>query len=204
MALYYSIVFGFMITQMSLFLLMVSPFPQRFKQSILMKIDSSKWMHKINFYVNIGLFFVFILFVDSIIRMVNSTEEANVANQADPRTDSQLHLRKFYSQRNFYLTGFTLFLSLILNRTFFMMMDLYHAEVQVGKLRNGHSNGKPKYVERSEVDHADNVRRIEELRKEVDELRKKERNIDQLKERTGKEATEYHNLSKEHENLVKI
>ncbi|ORX89929.1 hypothetical protein K493DRAFT_232014 [Basidiobolus meristosporus CBS 931.73] len=195
MALYHSIVFGFMITQMSLFLLMVGPFPHRFKQSILMKIDSSKWMHRLYFYINIGLVFVFILFVDSIIRMVNANKEASAAHQADPRTDSQLQLRKFYSQRNFYLTGFTLFLSLILNRTFYILMDLFHAEVQVEKLRNGRSNGKPKYVQSSETDHEENARRIDELRKEVEELRQKDHNLDQLKERASIEASEYHKLS---------
>jgi hypothetical protein len=33
----------------------------------------------------------------------------------------EVQARKFYSQRNMYLCGFTLFLSLILNRTYMMV-----------------------------------------------------------------------------------
>ena len=36
----------------------------------------------------------------------------------------EVQARKFYSQRNMYLCGFTLFLSLILNRTYIMILDV--------------------------------------------------------------------------------
>ena len=36
----------------------------------------------------------------------------------------EVQARKFYSQRNMYLCGFTLFLSLILNRTYTMILDV--------------------------------------------------------------------------------
>jgi hypothetical protein len=35
-----------------------------------------------------------------------------------------------------YLTGFTLFLSLILNRTFFMILDLLQSEEKMDTIRN--------------------------------------------------------------------
>ena len=43
----------------------------------------------------------------------------------------EVQLRKFYSQRNMYLCGFTLFLSLILNRTYVMIIDIMQLEDRV-------------------------------------------------------------------------
>jgi hypothetical protein len=40
------------------------------------------------------------------------------------------------SQRNTYLTGFTLFLSLVLTRTFGIILDLIRAQEEYGKLKN--------------------------------------------------------------------
>ena len=43
----------------------------------------------------------------------------------------EVQARKFYSQRNMYLCGFTLFLSLILNRTYVMILDTLRLEEKV-------------------------------------------------------------------------
>ncbi len=40
----------------------------------------------------------------------------------------EVQARKFYSQRNMYLCGFTLFLSLILNRTYVMILETLRLE----------------------------------------------------------------------------
>lgn len=40
----------------------------------------------------------------------------------------EVQARKFYSQRNMYLCGFTLFLSLILNRTYTMILEVMRLE----------------------------------------------------------------------------
>ena len=47
---------------------------------------------------------------------------------------SELQSRKFYSQRNMYLCGFTLFLSLILNRTYIMILDTLRLEEKVKRM----------------------------------------------------------------------
>lgn len=60
--------------------------------------------------------FVAILFVDAVQRMVKVMSEGETARDnrgvQDVRTETNYAARKFYSQRNMYLTGFTLFLSL--------------------------------------------------------------------------------------------
>ncbi len=48
-----------------------------------------------------------------------------------------MQARKFYSQRNMYLCGFTLFLSLILNRTYTMILEVLRLEEKLKQFR-GH------------------------------------------------------------------
>ena len=40
------------------------------------------------------------------------------------------------AQRNTYLTGFCLFLSLVLTRTFYIILDLIHSQEEYAKLKN--------------------------------------------------------------------
>ncbi|ATY58713.1 BAP31 domain [Cordyceps militaris] len=44
---------------------------------------------------------------------------------------TEVQARKFYAQRNMYLCGFTLFLSLILNRTYVMIKDIIRLEERI-------------------------------------------------------------------------
>jgi B-cell receptor-associated protein 31 len=45
-------------------------------------------------------------------------------------------MKYFYSaQRNTYLTGFCLFLSLVLTRTFYIILDLIHTQEEYAKLK---------------------------------------------------------------------
>ena len=53
----------------------------------------------------------------------------------------EVQARKFYSQRNMYLCGFTLFLSLILNRTYVLIVDVLRLEEAVATLRKESNEG---------------------------------------------------------------
>lgn len=73
-------------------------------------------MAKVQYALKITFIFVGVLFVDAVQRMFKVTQEGETMrdNQGmrDARTESNFHARKFYAQRNTYLTGMTLFLSL--------------------------------------------------------------------------------------------
>ena len=47
----------------------------------------------------------------------------------------EVQARKFYSQRNMYLCGFTLFLSFILNQTYTMILDTLRLEEENRRLK---------------------------------------------------------------------
>ncbi|KAK9768297.1 Endoplasmic reticulum transmembrane protein 3 [Basidiobolus ranarum] len=197
MALYYSLVFALLISEMSLFLVMVFPFPQKWRRAVLMKIDDSGIIRKNQWILNVIGVFVFILFADSINRMINATSEAEQANISDPRTDTQLHVKKFYSQRNMYLTGFTLFFSLILDRTFSMLMDLFLAEEKLEKIKGQSSGSLDKEAHSMEENDKKQKKRIAELVEEIAELKKNERDIDALKKQVEGESNEYKKLADE-------
>jgi uncharacterized membrane protein len=48
---------------------------------------------------------------------------------------SKLLTTLFSAQRNVYLTGFCLFLSLVLTRTFYIIQDLIHVQDEYAKLK---------------------------------------------------------------------
>ena len=50
-------------------------------------------------------------------------------------------MKKFSAQRNMYLTGFTLFLSIILTRTFYILLDLVHVQGEYSELKKAVSIG---------------------------------------------------------------
>jgi B-cell receptor-associated protein 31 len=101
----------------------------------------------------------------------------------------EVQARKFYSQRNMYLCGFTLFLSLILNRTYTMILDVLRLEEKVKKYE-----GDPKATgkEADKLANAGNAGEIGRLRKE---LAAKERDIETLKKQSEGLSREYGDLS---------
>ena len=78
----------------------------------------------------------------------------------------EVQARKFYSQRNMYLCGFTLFLSLILNRTYVMILDTLRLEEE-----NKRMKGSPdaKKAGESGLDGKAQIGEIGRLKKELAE-----------------------------------
>lgn len=80
------------------------------------------------------------MFIDSVNRTFKVDSELNplnpivdsIANGSISR--SEIQSRRFYSQRNMYLCGFTLFLSLVLYRTYSMVFELLNVKEKIAKL----------------------------------------------------------------------
>jgi B-cell receptor-associated protein 31 len=103
----------------------------------------------------------------------------------------EVQARKFYSQRNMYLCGFTLFLSLILNRTYVMILDVLRLEEEVKRL-----NGDPAVggKDSAKLAAAGNAGEISGLRKALEE---KDRDIAALKKQAEGLSREYNRLGDE-------
>lgn len=100
----------------------------------------------------------------------------------------EVQARKFYSQRNMYLCGFTLFLSLILNRTYVLILDTLRLEEKV-KRYEGDPKSKGKESER--LAQAGNAGEIGKLK---NQLSQKDRDIDALKKQSEGLSREYDKL----------
>lgn len=100
----------------------------------------------------------------------------------------EVQARKFYSQRNMYLCGFTLFLSLILNRTYIMILEVLRLEDRI-KLLEGDKKAGGK--DSARVAEAGGIGEIGTLKKE---LEAKDRDIETLKKQCEGLTREYHKL----------
>jgi phage shock protein A len=105
----------------------------------------------------------------------------------------EVQARKFYSQRNMYLCGFTLFLSLILNRTYTMILDVLRLEEKIKKYEG---DTKASDKESEKLADAGNAGEIGKLKKQLAE---KERDLDTLKKQSEGLSREYGDLSDKYE-----
>jgi hypothetical protein len=103
----------------------------------------------------------------------------------------EVQARKFYSQRNMYLCGFTLFLSLILNRTYMMILEVLRLEDRV-KLLEGDKRAGGK--DSARLAEAGSAGEIGSLKKQLAE---KDRDIETLKKQCEGLTREYHKLGDE-------
>ena len=87
-----------------------------------------------------------------------------------------------------YLCGFTLFLSLILNRTYIMILEILRLEDKVKQYEGKQTGGRDSARHASTADDGENSR----LRKE---LAARERDIEALKKQSEGLSREYVNLS---------
>lgn len=101
----------------------------------------------------------------------------------------EVQARKFYSQRNMYLCGFTLFLSLILNRTYTFILDILRLEDKVKQYEGDKKAGGKDSAKLASAGEAGEIGR---LRKELTD---RERDIKVLKKQSEGLAREYSELS---------
>ena len=97
----------------------------------------------------------------------------------------EVQARKFYSQRNMYLCGFTLFLSLILNRTYVMILDTLRLEEE---LKNYKGETGKKGSALKDVGGAGEVGKLK------NELSAKDRDMENLKKQVEQMQKEYNRM----------
>lgn len=194
MTLYYTLVFILLMFEMGLFMLLLVPLPFNVKRRIFTFISENPLVAKMEYWMKITFFFILILFVDSVNRVYRVQQELMAASDQSKGTTTiigserlEVQARKFYSQRNMYLCGFTLFLSLILNRTYVMIIQVMRLEDRLKTYEGTNKDtkqseklavaGKPgelaalkKELARKEEDLQTLKKQSEQLHKSYDEL----------------------------------
>ncbi|KAF8889057.1 endoplasmic reticulum protein [Infundibulicybe gibba] len=188
MTIYYSLTFLLLATEMVTFCLLVSPLPYTVRKKLFRFLAESPIVAKVAYALKISFIFVAILFADALQRMFRVTAEAEAAKSgghpaADVRTETNFAARKFYSQRNTYLTGFTLFLSLVLTRTFYIILDLIHTQEEYAKLKKIQGSDKGSAGE------------VAVLKKKLQEHEATQRDFETLKKQAAQQAAEFDRLA---------
>ncbi|KAJ8125601.1 hypothetical protein O1611_g8038 [Lasiodiplodia mahajangana] len=194
MTLYYTLVFLLLVAEMTLFMLLVIPLPFTIKRRMFTFLSENPIIAKIQYGLKITFIFILILFLDSVNRVYRVQVELAIATDSAKGSAAvmgherlEVQARKFYSQRNMYLCGFTLFLSLILNRTYIMILDMLRLEEKLKQYEG--TDKKTKESEKLAV--AGKPGEIARLNKEIE---KRDRDIETLKKQAEGLSREYNNL----------
>ncbi|CCA66486.1 related to yeast endoplasmic reticulum 25 kDa transmembrane protein [Serendipita indica DSM 11827] len=171
MAIYYSLTFFLLAAEMVGFVFVLLPMPLAARKRLFKFLTESYIVGKIAYALKISFIFVAILFVDAVQRMIRITAEAEAAKTANAgvnhaSAEVNIAARKFYAQRNTYLTGFCLFLSLCMTRTIQILVHLIRTEEELGTLKTKTASGSSK-----------EIAVIEELKSK---LRQRDQDIDRL------------------------
>lgn len=193
MVLYYSLTFVLLAAEMVTFILVVMPLPFAVRKRLFGFLSESPLVGKLAYGLKISFIFVAILFVDALQRMFRVTAEGDLARSGgtqDVRTETNFAARKFYAQRNMYLTGFTLFLSLILTRTYYIIHDLIHTQDEYAKLKKATAAQS-----RANIANKDQASELAALKTKITALEAQERDFETLKKQAKQQADEYDRLA---------
>merc|ERR1711939_928541 len=153
-------------------------------------ISHSPIVAKLQYGMKITFIFILILFIDSVNRVYRvqmelsmSKNQGGAAAAVAGSERMEVQARKFYSQRNMYLCGFTLFLSLIL--------DTLRLESEVKSLRGEKPANDKTDQKLGEAGQFGEVATLKE------ELRKRDQDIKILKEQSKGLSDEYRRLGDE-------
>ncbi|KAG0248040.1 hypothetical protein BG011_000595 [Mortierella polycephala] len=208
MSLPYTMVFSLLMAEMIIFIFLILPLPFKWRRGLLKFIAESPLMANVQYAMKIVFIFVFILFVDSLNRVVKVEEinENSHHHHHGHGSESNLAARRFYAQRNMYLTGFTLFLSLILNRTFFMILDLLKSEekMEIVKKQARYMFSPAVFAAQQSKEYERVLESETNLKKEVKELTdivanhaSAKRDLENLKKQAKQQQNEYLRLADE-------
>lgn len=182
-------VFLLLVIEMASFLFLVMPLPRTLRRQVIQLVSQTYLASKIALCLRFTFAFILILFVDSVNRVYRVQYELNEFRDSRSMSmeRSEIQARKFYAQRNMYLCGFTLFLSLILNRTYHLVVDLMAAHEKI----DGLSSSSDASVKSSALS-AEKDSQITQLK---NELKRKDTDLATLKKQCEHLTQEYHQMS---------
>ncbi|KAJ1867480.1 Endoplasmic reticulum transmembrane protein 3 [Coemansia sp. RSA 486] len=193
----YTGVFALLLTEIFIFVMLILPMPARWKRAMITWSSRSTVAQRALYFVRIAFGFILLLFADSVMRLHKVQKEKSSARLVDEHAICQLKLQQFYAQRNTYLTGITMFLGLILISTHSL----------VGQLVDGDIGDSPRLVTSGSGSSKTQIDKLKdelaEARKEIEELKRKDRDMATLKKQADSSHKEYMRLADEYEKLQK-
>jgi len=207
MSLQWTLIAGFLYAEIAVVLLLVLPIasPTRWQ-----KLFKSRFLQAItaqaSWYFAIILFVLVLFLTDAIreMRKYSSAEEAEKHAHLD--AEMQVNMRLFRAQRNFYISGFALFLSLVIRRLISLISQqatlLAQSEAAMKQAQSATSAAKTFFKSGESAQNSSN----EAHDKEVTELKEKLKSIerDLTREKKDKEAmiSQSESIKKEYDRLL--
>ncbi|KAF9435451.1 hypothetical protein BGZ76_006264 [Entomortierella beljakovae] len=190
MSLPYTMVFTVLMAEMITFIFLVLPLPFKWRRGMLNFLSKSQIVGSIQYAIKILFIFVFILFIDSFNRVMKVEVVSRESDRHIPHIESNVAAKRFYAQRNMYLTGFTLFLSLILNRTFVMIIDLLRSEEKMEIVKK-QADQQAKEYERVVASEKKLKKELKDLQDIASGHESAKNDLENLKKKTSQQQEEY-------------
>ncbi|RKP32361.1 B-cell receptor-associated 31-like protein [Metschnikowia bicuspidata] len=169
---------------MAFFAILSLPFPRALRKTVLTSVSAPFQSEQFQIALKCIFGFVLVLFIDSVNRVYSVTAELqsfslngmSALNLLNDRAEVQS--RRFYAQRNMYLCGFALFLTLILIRTYSLVAELIQTKDKLDLIKK--------------EDAAPDLEEIAALRLELEE---KSAQLETLKEQAAALSNEFDSVS---------
>lgn len=114
-----------LILEIALFVILALPLPSKYRKPLTVILATPFLSKQVQVVIKCLLAFILLLFIDTISHMHSiSRELIDSKNLTVPTNRVEIYSRKFYCQRNMYLTGITLFLTFTVKRTFNLVWEL--------------------------------------------------------------------------------
>lgn len=173
------------------------------------------------YFGKILFFFIMVLFLDSVRNAYNNDHDhesasAQLIAAGNMQNSSTLHMKMFRAQRNMYLTGFTMFLALVLNRFMVLINQMvkYEEQLEIVKKQvqsqldpfniddEQASNNSTEYMRLSEEQDGKDEQ-IKQLQDELKEATKKAKDADAVLKQAKGGNEEYMRLADRYNALEK-
>ncbi|KXJ12234.1 B-cell receptor-associated protein 31 [Exaiptasia diaphana] len=228
MTLQWTLAAGFLYAEIGVILLFCVPFisPSRWNQIFKSRLISAVSSYG-NFYFNVVVIVMMLLLADSVREMykynkVDDSSHMDLKN--NPQAETLIHMKKFRAQRNFYISGFALFLLVVLRRVVKLLARLSvseasaEASIKQAKAASDQCQRLMKENEQlekklkgdkdanTEEEASDEMNKLkkeleektEELSKKTEDLEKTKKDLTALKEQAEGVTREYDRLLDEH------
>ncbi|KAH3899952.1 related to Endoplasmic reticulum transmembrane protein 3 [Saccharomycodes ludwigii] len=189
MSLYFLLIFSILVTEMVFFILLGLPLPTKYRKPLTLLIIKPFRNQTVQVTIKCIIVFVFVLFADCVSKLMTLNEELYSKKRGEgifgettggggggaflsSGARADIYSRKFYAQRNMYLTGITLFLSLCVTRIFGLVIELLDLKAKYRKVDPTPKNSLSKSELLEEIKTLDD--KIETLKTKSLNLQQKE------------------------------
>lgn len=210
MSLQWTLIAGFLYAEIAVVLLLVLPVasPSRWQ-----KLFKSRFLQAVtnqaSWYFAIILFILVLFLCDAIREMRKYSDPVEADKHSHLDAEMQTHMRLFRAQRNFYISGFALFLSLVIRRLVSLISQqavlLAQSEAAIKQAQSATTTAKTLLQQKGSGEVAQNSSN-EAHDKEVTELKDKLKSMERVlsQEKKDKEAmiSQSESIKREYDRLL--